>query len=387
MSAPSADTLAPLPDATAVEAAGRAFRAVATRFERAVADVAATWQGLGHPDVYATPDTTTALAAMHGPQTMTTVIGAQCRQIERALVDLASTLAALKTQRDLLLQDLGAQAASDSAAPPTDPAEQARAAHAAADADQALAGRVAAFNAAVTEADQTCAAALRALARFPLAQTEGVVDDLLRGSDLIAAGELLSKRTRRLLVPRRGALLPDPDPLPAPDLRWRGAPFAYNAEGTLLLPQHLARPLPSYDVPTRPHGLLVPGESIAEGAAPAATKALGEVLGAGGVVLTYAGTYADADREFTAAHPEWSAAEHQGRTIETTAVVGTTSAAGAWAGAVAGAELGAAVGSIFPGPGTLIGGVLGGVVGGILGGQAGQEAGEGVESAVHPNGS
>lgn len=387
MSAPAASTVMRLPDAAAVEAAGRSFRLVAGRFDDAVTDVTATWQGLSAPGVYETPDTAAALAAMQGPRRLSTVFAEQCRRIERAFADLAATLSALASQRALLLQDIDARTRAESAPAPEDPDDAARAARAGHEADAALAGRIDAFNAAAMEADQTCAAALRALARYPLAQTEQFVDQVARGGDLIAAGELLSNRTRRLLVPRAGAVLPDPDPLPEPDLRWRGADYAFDADRGLLLPQGLVHELPPYDPATRPHVRLVPAESIAETATPQVARVLGKGLGAAGVVLTYASTYADADREFAAAHPEWSAEEHQARTIETTAVVGTASAGGAWAGAIAGAEIGAAIGSVVPGPGTLIGGILGGVLGGLLGGQAGQEVGEGVEDAVHPDGS
>jgi hypothetical protein len=73
--------------------------------------------------------------------------------------------------------------------------------------------------------------------------------------------------------------------------------------------------------------------------------------------------------------PDLSGGERVARTAAASALVGTTSVAGAVVGAKVGAVWGAALGSAIPGVGTVAGGAVGALVGGVIGSGVGQAIG------------
>jgi hypothetical protein len=100
------------------------------------------------------------------------------------------------------------------------------------------------------------------------------------------------------------------------------------------------------------------------------------VVGAGiaGAVLAY-GTAGLDQWVQDSGRPDLSGRERAARTAAASAVVGTTSVAGALAGAKLGGMAGATLGSVIPGVGTVAGGAVGAIVGGVIGSGVGQAIG------------
>lgn len=368
----SAAGIAAVPDAASIEAAANSFDSVGSALSTAMDTLDAIWSTLRAPGVYETPESAHVHDAMQGPRRATDVIAQDAASTRRALEAYAGTLARLSTRRAALLQDIvaadeaAAAAAADPAADPQGDDVAAR----------GLPDRISAFNADVAAADGDCAAALRALARYPQQQL-GTLSDAL-GDDLAAGGALGVA----------GALMSNYDDLKdalVAELQVRGLA---EAAGEHKAPQSVTgeagqeargRVTPAPMPDQEPGSRHVAGPKDLEGVSKGMRWG-GKALGAVGTVATIGGAYIDSYNENSAAHPEWTETHKNLKATEHAVVTGGVSAAGGIAGGLAGAQIGASIGTIvLPGAGTVVCGIIGGLVGGFIGSNIGEKMGEGAE--------
>lgn len=374
-----ASQVAIIPDPGALETQADTIASKAEGVESVAQSCKSEWNALA--GVYEAPEQGLVLNAMNTVVTIAEGVETAGSSVGRVLRTFATNLAGLKTRRSALISDIERHNAAPGMCLVDPVAEAARVAGVQED-EAALRARVHAFNADFEQADSECASDLSGLAT----STPGATDKALSagrhwvtGTTMGVGADMLG-RYRQLLVPGPNIQVPSDLRLAPP-----GSPWVQRPSGLWVDPRSMP--------PVDPGGKSFTGfEPSKRGVFSADPKAgtppkwmarTGRGLGAVGVGITVWGSYSDQYNADQVAHPEWSDGQRVASAATNAAVVGGSTAAGAWAGAAGGAKVGAVVGSFFgPGPGTLIGGIVGGVAGGIVGGMAGSKVGEGIKDGA-----